>query len=218
MGFRPVTLSQVVANRMNLAPGASPVAITFDDSDRSQINYLSDGTLNPDSAVGIWQSFANAHPDFPVQATFFILPNGPFGDRLRGPAIVQTLLKMGCEIGSHTMTHRSLRKLSDAEVQREFGESVAMIRKLGAEPKCLALPYGISPTNALLIRSYIWAGKREGFRAAVLVGAGPAASPKSANIDPLRLPRIQGIEGPYGLTYWLDKIEAGKVAPYVAGP
>ena len=46
--------------------------------------------------------------------------------------------------------------------------------------------------------------------------AAPAPAPGSQKLDPYRLPRIQGIEGDYGITYWLDKVKSGKVKPYVA--
>ena len=49
------------------------VVLTFDDSSIGQFRYLEDGTIDPDSAMGILLDFAEAHPDFPpVAITTFI--------------------------------------------------------------------------------------------------------------------------------------------------
>lgn len=206
MGFRPVTVSEYVENRMSLPPGASPVAITFDDGHPSQFRYGDDGRLDPDCAVAIWQKFAEKHPDFPVKATFFMLPPVPFGQKATLQQKLSQLKRWGCELGSHTLSHANLGKLSDAKVRDELEGSADWIRKQGFEPKSLALPYGVRPKNRDLLKTY---------SSALLVGASPAPAPTAKGMDPHALPRVQGIEGPNGLTDWLDKIEAGKTEVYV---
>jgi hypothetical protein len=215
MGFRPVTVSEYLSNNMPLPSGSSPVVLTFDDSDPSQFRMHSDGSIDRDSAVGIWQDFAKEHPDFPVRASFYVLPPTPWG---QGAFVVKKfvlLREWGCEIGSHTMTHSNLSKLSDDAAVREIGGSLKWLATLEVACQTIALPFGISPKNKSLLKRLTFDGTTYTLRGALLVGAGPAPSPNSLQIEPFRLPRIQAIEGDYGITYWLDRVAKGKVKPYV---
>lgn len=215
MGFRPVTLIEMLDGLQSLPAGASPVVMTFDDSDPSQFKMLPDGSIDPECAVGIWDAFAKEHPDFPVRASFYILPPTPWGQSQWVAQKIDWLKEHGCEIGSHTVTHRSLRAMPDAEVAKELAGAQEFLAGHGVKLQTLALPLGISPRNADLLRSAPWKGGRVEHRAALLVGAGPAPSPNEPDFDPFRLPRIQAIEGEYGVTYWLDRVESGDVQPYV---
>jgi peptidoglycan/xylan/chitin deacetylase (PgdA/CDA1 family) len=215
MGFRPVTLRSYLDGTSDLPPGASPVIFTFDDSHSSQFRVLADGSIDPDCAVGIWQAFAKEHPDFPVRATFFVLPPTPWGQPGALDFKLSKLREWGCEIGSHTLTHRNLAKLSNEDVAKELAGSQRWIRSLGFHAFAVALPFGVSPRKKSLLEHCEWNGSRWGYSAAMLVGAGPAPAPGSVTLDAMRLPRIQSIEGDYGITYWLDRIESGSTAVYV---
>jgi peptidoglycan/xylan/chitin deacetylase (PgdA/CDA1 family) len=206
MGFRPVTVSEYLADKMPLPPGASPVVITFDDSTPTQYRFKS-GHLDPDCAVGIWESFSKSHPDFPLRATFYVLPN-LWGEPSLVDEKVAALRKRGSELGCHTMTHRALSSLSSATVKKEFDDSIAMLARLGQPlPVSMALPLGITPKDRSLEKV---------FTGVMLVGANPAPSPRSSKFDRFRVPRIQAYDGPSGSTFWLDQVEAGKVSLYVA--
>lgn len=215
MGFRPVTLSQYLDDAMDLPPGASPVVFTWDDSDPTQFRLLDDGSIDPECGVGIWKAFAERHPDFPVRGNFYILPQALWGQ----PGLIDKKLAMmkdwGCEIGSHSWTHANLKKLPAEKVKEELARAQDFIQGKGFDCTSIALPYGISPQDPSLIKSFTYNGKTYTHRAALLVGANPAPSPKSPKLDPYRLPRIQSIEGDFGITYWLDKVEKGEVKPYV---
>lgn len=215
MGFRPVTLTQYLDDKMDLPPGASPVVFTWDDSDPTQFRLLEDGSIDPDSGIGIWKAFAEKHPDFPVRGNFYILPQALWGQPGQVDRKLEMMKEWGCEIGSHTWSHANLKKLSAEAAKEELAKAIDFIESKGFECTSIALPYGISPQDASLIRSFEHKGKKYGHRAALLVGANPAPSPKSEKLDPYRLPRIQSIEGDFGITYWLDKVEAGDVKPYV---
>lgn len=213
LGFRPVTLGQYVDDKMDLPPGASPVVITWDDSNRSQFRYLEDGSIDPDCGVGIWKQFAEDHPDFPVKGSFYVLPNGPFG--ADGPKKVAQLLEWGCEVDPHTISHPNLAKLTDAQVMRELSQAQHFVRGLGSEPRVLSLPFGIRPKNRELLQQFEHEGETYRHIAALMVGAGPAPSPNDPDRDLYGLPRIQAFDGEYGLTFWLDLVETGRVRPYV---
>jgi peptidoglycan/xylan/chitin deacetylase (PgdA/CDA1 family) len=214
-GFRPVTVAEYVGNHFQLAPGASPVVFTFDDANPTQFAYLKDGSVDPNCAIGIWQDFAKLHPDFPIKATFYVLPN-PW----RQPAFVQRklkyLLSLGCEIGNHTITHPILHKLTDEQVMKEIGGAQLYIQKLGAPaPTSLAFPFGSSPKNKALVRGFVYMGQKIHFTNAMLVGAEPARSPNDPKLDPYRIPRIQANNVPSGLDDWMNQFEPGKVKVFV---
>ncbi|MCW5941213.1 MAG: polysaccharide deacetylase family protein [Fimbriimonadaceae bacterium] len=216
MGFRPVTVGQYLDGNMPLPPGASPIVFTFDDSHPSQFRLLKDGSVDPDCAVGIWRSFAEKHPDFPVRATFYVLPPTPWGQPKQLAAKYALLKEWGCELGSHTVTHTSLKKLDAEGVKRELAGAIDFIEAAGFRCRTIALPYGIAPKDERLLRAFEYRGKRYAMEGALLVGANPARSPSASARDAFRLPRIQGIEGDMGITYWLDRVEQGGVRPYVA--
>ena len=212
LGFRPVTLGQYVDNTMELPPGASPVVLTFDDSHPTQIRFTKEGKINPDSAIGIWMSFAEAHQDFPVRGTFFVLKSGFLGRHGDG---YKWLLKNGCEVESHTVSHDRLDKMNSSEVKKELAESHEFLIGLGARPRFLSYPFGIRPANRDLTKQFELNGKTYKHDAAVMVGAGPAPSPNDPDRDLYRLPRIQAGDAKLCSTEWLNKVEAGEVQPYV---
>lgn len=215
MGFRPVTLAEYVDGKFNIPPGASPVVLTFDDSRESQFRVKKDGSPAPNSFVGVWQEFERTHPDFPVKGTFFILPNGPFGKKSTGKAKVKALLAWGCEIASHTYNHKFLNTLTDQEVMRELAVSKDWLTSIGANPRTMALPYGVNPKNRSLLEGFKYRGKFYKYDAVCLAGDTPARSPHDPKVNFLRLPRIEASPAGDGLDSWLDRIESNKVKPYV---
>lgn len=210
-GFRPVTATEYLTGKMDLPPGASPVVMTFDDSNPSQFQLKPDGTVDPECGIGIWQAFAQEHPDFPVHGTFYVLPDVMWGQPKMVEGKVKMLKEMGSELANHTMSHPILRKLSDAKATSEITDANARLRKFGVEgPISLALPFGVSPRNKKLVPGLIEKGE---LSAAFLVGANPAPPP--GKIKFAGVPRIQAYDGPYGLKEWLDKFEKGNVTVYV---
>jgi peptidoglycan/xylan/chitin deacetylase (PgdA/CDA1 family) len=210
-GYRPVALQDVLAGKIDLPPGASPVVLTFDDADATQFRYRPDGTLDPDSAVGVLQAFASKRLNWRTRATFYVLPESAFGpEKERAQKFRFLREEMGCEIGNHTVTHRSLRSLSDEAVQKEIGGAVQKIQAILPETPVvsIALPMGISPRNRALLAKGTFAGRPYVNSSVMLVGANPAPSPFTSAFDPLRLPRIQAVEGEAGITYWLDRLKA----------
>ena len=139
-GYRPVTVSQMLDRKMNLAPGLSPVVFVFDDASPGQFSYIErNGKLevDPQSAMGIWLDFNRKHTDWTKSAVFCVLPAASaghafFGDKgidgqktaWRFPKI-QFLAQNGFEICNHTLWHANLGKYSDAFVQEQIklGES-----------------------------------------------------------------------------------------------
>ena len=83
-GYRPVNVSDIVNNRMDVPPGKTPIALTFDDALLTQFKLVTgtDGQahIDPDCAVGIMETFHKNHPDWNLKGRFFVLPKeGPRG-------------------------------------------------------------------------------------------------------------------------------------------
>lgn len=217
LGFRPVTVSEYLANRMALPPGASPVIFTFDDSNPTQIKFSSSGELDPNCAMGIWAEFAKTHPDFPPKATFYVLPDAMWMQPKWIQKKIEWVRKNGGELGNHTMTHPKLSHLSDDAVKKEIGEAELRLAKLGEPiPSSLALPFGISPKNRSLLAGFTYRGHKIEPKCVFLAGAEPSRAINDKKWNKLRVPRVQACTGDSGLDDWLEQIKKGRVRLYVA--
>jgi peptidoglycan/xylan/chitin deacetylase (PgdA/CDA1 family) len=216
MGFRPVLASEYLSNTMKLPPGASPIVLTFDDATPSQIQLAADGSVKPNCAVGIWQEFAKTHPDFPVHATFFVLPDVLWGPKKIDLRKVKLVFDLGSELANHTINHPKLSHLTDEKVKWELGTATERLEELGQKPPhSMALPFGISPKNKKLLRGFDWNGRHINFTGVFLVGANPAPAPTDPKFNRFRVPRIMAVSKPYGIDYWLNELKKGHVKPYV---
>ena len=217
-GYYPITMKEYLDNKIAAPLGKAPVIFTFDDARGSQFQYAPDGSIDPNCAVGILTNFAKEHPDFPARAIFFVLPNrgfAPGGDPQKKFA---DLLKMGFEIGNHTVKHPRLSRLSDAAVQEELAGCVRLTKAIDPDVNMdvLALPMGVMPKNKKILASGESGGTKYTNRAVLLAGAGPAPSPVSPKYNPMKLPRVLTVEGAFGITYWLNHIKAGTPGRYVS--
>ena len=111
-GYRPVTASALATGKIDLPRGATPVALTFDDSTTSQAALLPNGRIDPESAVGIMLEFARDHADFRPAGTFYV-NRAPFGADPRAGELVERLIALGFELGNHTLDHVRLDELDD---------------------------------------------------------------------------------------------------------
>jgi peptidoglycan/xylan/chitin deacetylase (PgdA/CDA1 family) len=234
-GYRPITVAELVDGSFTLAPGLSPVALTFDDASPGQFRYLeNDGTLevDPASGLGIWLDFASTHPDWAPRATFCLLPAASHGHAFFGDKGIQgqrtewrfrklrDLAARGFELCVHTLWHANLGKLSDESVQEQIARSVLAVDSAmpGYRVRTFALPLGIWPRNRALARGGSWRDPKTGrvvryaFDAVLEVSGGPAPSKGAQGFDPGRLPRVQVIGD--NLARELDRIEKTR---YVEG-
>lgn len=205
-GYRTVTAADLVAGRVDLPAGRSPMVLTFDDSTTSQYRTLADGTLDPTCAVGILLAVAKRYGEDRPVATFYVNAD-PFAG---ATGALQALQDLGMELGEHTATHANLRKLSDAGVQSELRAGLKAITDEvpAAEVTTMALPFGAHPATAGLEHR----GSGYSFAGVMLVGSGPARSPYDKDFDPLGVPRIRsGLrtgDQLFTSTYWLPKLLA----------
>jgi peptidoglycan/xylan/chitin deacetylase (PgdA/CDA1 family) len=206
-GYLPVTAADLVAGRIDLPAGSSPVVLTFDDSTTSQYGELADGSVDPASAVGILLAVGRAHGDDSPVATFYV-NDAPFAGR---PAYLASLHALGMEIGNHTAGHSRLDRLDATGVQRELVLGTRLIEAAapGAEVTTMSLPLGRHPEPKALAHTGAWDGTSYDLAGVMLVGAGPSRSPYDAAFTPRSTPRVlsgRDKDEPFASTYWLDRI------------
>lgn len=216
-GYRPITLRAYASGDTATPAGTTPVVITFDDSTNHQVKFTPGGQVAPDCALAHWLAFSRRHPDFPFRGVFFINP-GPYGrsafDQPRfALAKMKLILKLGGEIGNHTLTHANLRHSTPAQVRRQIGLAQFYLhRELpGYQVVSFALPYGVYPLPKSLSWQGVWTNAAPSHRlpasvawhyqSVVKVGAGPAPSPFVAGFKPHFLPRVQAFDPV--IDYWL---------------
>lgn len=228
LGYRPVSLSDYVKDHIDCPAGTSPVVLTFDDAVRGQIDYTPDGRIDPNCAVGILQQMHAEHADWPLKATFFVLPERGMTDYFYQPeysqAKLQWLAQNGFELGNHTVHHlMGMYSWPDARVQKEFADAQAMIDQNvpGYKVDLLALPYGVFPKNKKLVQNGEADGTSYHNICALKAGANPAPSPAMKGFDPFYLPRIEPADngqagGRFMLQYWLNYLKANPMKRYIS--
>ena len=202
-GYYPINVIDLAMKRIEVPAGKTPVVLTFDDSPSGQFRYLEDGTLDPNSAVGILLDAAQRHPDsWRPRASFFILLDVDVPDRVIfgqpewAEQKLQDLVNWGMEVGSHTISHFPLSEGTPDEIQWQLGVSEMRIEEMvpGYEVRSLSIPLGLYPEDMDLLVSGEWEGNAYDFQAAVDVAGGPSPSPFSVNFDPYRIRRNQAIQ------------------------
>lgn len=200
-GYVSMSLQNFALSHFDLPSGKKPVIFTFDDGLIDQFQYLSNGSIDPKSAVGIMDSFYQQHPDFGRAATFFV-NESVFGQPKFVKKKLEYLHKTGREIGFHTLKHTNLRKQSPAQVRKILLDQARSLQSLlpeGMKLRALAYPFGGVPKVGIhSIKSAQETGAGYDIQLALLVGAEPAYPLYHAGADAFRVPRIQAID-----TEWL---------------
>ncbi len=200
--YHPINFRDLIAGRLEVPAGKSPVVLTFDDSSDSQFTLVRRGgrlVPNPDGAVGVLVDFHRRHPDWPLRGTFFALPgaeppNNLFGQPELSERKLRFLVDQGFELGLHTLWHANLATVSETEIVRQLALNVAELEKRTGlrEFPSLALPFGVYPENGALLR-----GGRFGPHSYRVTGAAefeypgrPARPPWVEGFDAYHVPRI----------------------------
>jgi hypothetical protein len=203
-GYRPIALNEFIDGKFSTARGTHPFLITFDDSSPGQFRYLvREGrpVIDPECAVGILLNFHATHQDFALRAAFFVLPEAAPPHKLFGQPDYETtklreLVRMGFEIGNHTLWHADLKRYSAEIVQKQLEQGAAAIQRRvpGYQVRVLALPMGNYPKDKGLASDGSFEGIRYHHDAVLRAVGGPALSPFHCQFDPSHLPRIQAVE------------------------
>ncbi|MHB8870160.1 MAG: polysaccharide deacetylase family protein [Thermoleophilia bacterium] len=197
-GYYPINLRDLATGSIEVPAGKSPIVITFDDSSPGQYRILDDGTLDPESGVGILEAAVRAG-DWASRATFFALldvrPDDHvlFGQEEFRARKVRSLVEWGYEVGSHTVTHLNLKEASVEESTKQLAVSKATIEEMVGgtySVDTLSVPFGEYPADDSLLASGEWEGTAYRYLAAVEVTGGATPSPFSTAFSPLHVPRI----------------------------
>ena len=221
--FYPVRAADLVSGKLVVPKGKTPVVLTFDDATNNQVGFLPGGRLDPDTGVGVLESFAATHRDFPAAATFFVPRNAFEGNGRPQAATLRWLVEHGFELGNHTKDHIPLNTLGPSDVQRQLvlGNRVLSNLLPGYRPQTTALPLGAEPHPSSLAVKGTWGGESYRFAGVFLAGAEPAPSPFSTRWDPAAVPRIRtnpSWNGSRDFTagMWLDLLERNPQLRYVS--
>lgn len=219
--YVPITAAELAVGHVDIPAGKHPVVLTFDDASTSQFRLGSDGQPVAGTAVAILLEFAQSHPGFRPTATFYVNA-APFGSS-NGERVLAWLKEHDFEVGDHTNTHTSLKKLSAAGVQKEIVGNLAMIQRAapGIRVTTIALPFGVHPSNETLAHRGSYQGTSYSFTGVLLVGANPSPSPYSASFDRLNIPRIRANSRPnpesqYESKHWLAWLQSRPTRRYTS--
>lgn len=217
-GYRPISLKDYVNGSITTEQGFTPVVITFDDGNLNNFEYLENGQIKEDSAVGLLMSFHENHKDFPLEATFFLDGEHPFRQNSLILNKLSFIVENGMDIGNHTKDHNSFKNAGKEEIQEQIGAEAQYLKSAlnrdDYEINTLALPFGERPKDEAQAR-YLTAGSWNGVPykniAIVNVGWNPAYSPYDNRFDPASIPRIRASEmevdhvGLYDYLNYFDK-------------
>lgn len=197
--FYPINLVELAGGTIDIPAGKSPVVLTFDDSSPGQFRLLDDGSVDPDSAVGIMQAAVKAG-GWASRASFYVLldvqpnDNVVFGQPEAKSRKLRDLVSWGYEVGSHTVTHLNLKKASLQESTKQLAVSASTIEKYiggGYKVRTMSVPYGEYPKDDGLLASGEYDGMTYAYEAAVEVSGPPTPSPFTRGFRALHIPRIQ---------------------------
>lgn len=225
-GYYPVALNDLVSGNLQVPIGKTPFVLTFDDSSPGQFRLLKQGDqliVDPQSAVGIMENFKKKRPDFPLTATFYVLPAIEPELRLFGQEDyirrkLEFLVNNGYDIGNHSYWHQNLGKVNGVELQKQLALAVKAIQLYlpDYQVNSLALPFGVHARNRALEISGEYEGIKYHHSAILLVGSGPTPSPYSSDFNPYRLERIQAGDSPWGPGAYIKKFKNLMIARFVS--
>jgi len=229
-GYRPISLQDYVSGNITTDAGYTPVVLTFDDGLKNNFELIKNAqgewVINPDCAVAILVEFHCERPDFPLEATFFVNNNTPFGQAEQLAYKLQYIVEKGMDIGNHTNTHVDFAKTDAPRIQKEIAGVVGMVGEYlpDYDINTLALPFGSRPADKELY-SYLEQGSYEGTsyknNAILNVGWDPDNSPYHKDFNPLVIHRIRASEiqeyvQHVGMYDWLKKFDKGSLSRFVS--
>jgi peptidoglycan/xylan/chitin deacetylase (PgdA/CDA1 family) len=178
-GRRPASAAEVVAGRGSL------LHVTFDDAYRSVASVLP-ALERLRVPVTVFACTAYSDEPRPLAIPELAADAAAHPDELTtmGWDELRALAERGVEIGSHTVSHAHLTRLTDEEIVRELRDSRARIQdELGRACRFLAYPFGEDDERVHA------AARDAGYEGAFALG-GSAFAADPAQPNPHALPRV----------------------------
>ncbi len=200
-GYRLISLEDLASNNIKVEAGFTPVVFVFDDGLATTFSMTEvNGKLEPTEGcmVDIINKFCEKHPDFGKAGVFAIIGAH---ENFRGAGTLkerlQYLIDNGFEIANHTFKHKSLKRMSEDQIQDDLAKMHQLVSETipDYKMKFLVYPFGERPQKELrplalkgssggIEYDYVWA-LREG-------QSGASATPGHIDFDPLNVPRVRG--------------------------
>lgn len=202
--YRMIRLTNYVDGKIDVQLGKSPIILTFDDGLENNIKVTgldADGNIiiDPNSAVGILESFKEKYPDYNVTATFFV-NGGLFNQPEYNEKIIKWLVNNGYDIGNHTYTHVDFSKASGDESIEEIGKIYSILDDIipNKYVNIVALPFGspynLEHENMKYIYESTYESKTYKTKSALRVGWKSESSPFNKDFNPMFLKRIRAYD------------------------
>lgn len=203
-GYRMIRLNDYVNGIIDVEAGYSPIIITFDDglSNNIKVTGLDENgeiIIDPNSAVGVLESFKQKYPDFNVTATFFV-NGGLFNQSEYNEKILKWLIDNGYDIGNHSYSHADFTSISKEKSVQEIGSVYNLLDKYIPEKyvNIVALPFGSpydkSHANFNSILKGVYNDKEYNTIATLRVGWEAEYSPFNKSFDKTFLKRIRAYD------------------------
>jgi peptidoglycan/xylan/chitin deacetylase (PgdA/CDA1 family) len=200
-GYRMIRLKDYIDGNIDVPLGMSPIILTFDDGLENNIKVLDkkdNGELiiDPNSAIGILESFKKKYPDYQVTATFF-LNKGLFNQPEYNEDIIKWLVDNGYDIGNHTANHYNLANLSSNNVKKEVATIYQLLDTIIPDKylKIIALPHGTPYNRNHQNFPVILSGTYDGYdyttECTLRVGWEPELSPYDINFNKTFIKRVR---------------------------
>ena len=180
--------------------GMVPVVLTFDDGRKSQFVMRPDGSPSDGCALGIFEKFIRERAmNWKRRGSFYVMPKSvynpePFQQAGTAASKLNYLIDAGYEIGNHTWSHRSLRRMSESQVATELIRCFYGIRALcpRATMDTLCIPFGDYPrfTTWRRIVANPLRQASDMHSTVLMAWGGPSYSPFDKRYDKLRVTRI----------------------------
>lgn len=202
--YRMIRLKDYINGNIDTEYGKSPIILTFDDGNENNIKVTGldeEGNIiiDPNSAVGILESFKEKYPDYNVTATFFI-NDTLFNQEEYDEKIINWLVNNGYDIGNHTKGHIDIKKSSIETVNNSIGYVYNQLDNIIPEKyvNIIALPFGSPYTkeneNFKYVINSTYNNKTYTTQAALRVGWEPEVSPYHKDFDPTFLKRCRAYD------------------------
>lgn len=219
--YRMVRLVDYVNGNINTELGKSPIILTFDDGNANNIKVtgLDDKgniIIDPNSAVGILESFKQKYKDFNVTATFFIY-KALFNQKEYNDKIIKWLTSNGYDVGNHSYSHANLKNLAETDIETEIGKMYEELNNYTDKyVSIVAIPFGsINKSNIKFshILNSNYNSKNYQTIATLQVGWESDYSPFSIEFNKESIKRIRAYDNEgkdFDIKYNFDKLESNR--------
>ncbi len=203
-GYRMIRLTDYVDGNIDVELGKSPIILTFDDGLENNIKVTGldekgNIIIDPNSAVGILESFKEKYPDYNITATFFV-NGGLFGQEEYNEKILKWLVENGYDIGNHTYSHVDFTDVDANKSMEQVGRIYELLDSIIPEKyvNIVALPFGspysLEHENMQYIFNSNYNNHNYQTKSTLRVGWKSESSPYHINFNPKFLKRIRAYD------------------------